>query len=188
MYFTVKCIFVIRISGFVLIFSLMGILHSCQSSRTSARSGDRVNSTKSYPLRVSFQPDYVEVQQTEFVALWDLDRHSQPRGGRINTSGDGYFLTLKNNTINADLPYYGQRYEFLGVYEEPRIRIKDKSLENVTYGRTADRKIVSLEFDVLQIAERFHVKLVIQHDKKAYLLIFSPHRQSIRYDGRVEVL
>ena len=175
-------------SGLVLAFGLIGLLHSCQPSQTSARSVDRIKTGKNYPLRVSFQPDYVVVQQTEYVALWNLDADSQPRGGRINTSGDGYFLTLKDNTVNADLPYYGQRYEFIGVYEEPRIRIKDKSLENITYGRTADRKVVSLEFDVLQIAERFHVKLVIQQDRKAYLLVFSPHRQSIRYEGKVEVL
>ena len=173
------------ISGFVLVFGLIGFLYSCQSARSSANSN---YTGKSYPLRVSFQADYVFVQQTESVALWNLDISSQPKRGRISTSGDGYFLTLLDNTVNANLPYYGQRYEFLGANDESDILFKDKFIENITYSRTADHNIVSLEFDVRQITERFHVQLVIQRNKKAYLLLSSPQRQSIQYEGRVKIL
>ena len=176
------------ISGFLLAFGLTGLLYSCQSAQSSAGSSDTSNTGKSYPLRVSFQADYAVVQQTESVALWSMDRSSQPKSGRINISGDGYFLTLLDNTVNADLPYYGQRYEFLGANDESDILFKDKFIENITYSRTADHNIVSLEFDVRQITERFHVQLVIQRNKKAYLLLSSPQRQSIQYEGRVKIL
>ena len=173
------------ISGFVLVFGLIGFLYSCQSARSSANSN---YTGKSYPLRVSFQADYVFVQATQQNAIWEVNSSSQPRSGRINTTGDGYFMTLLDNTVNANLPYYGQRYEFMGVNEEPVILLKDKSLENIKYGRTADHSVVTLEFDVRQKTERFHVQLVIQRNRKAFLLVSSPQRQSIRYDGRVEVL
>ncbi|HSR61734.1 MAG TPA: DUF4251 domain-containing protein [Robiginitalea sp.] len=176
------------ISAMLLVIGLAGSLLSCQSSQSAPGAADRSSAAKNYPLKVSFQADYVQMVATPVTALWNADSNSQHRGGRINIAGEGHSLTLRGNSVNADLPYYGQRDMFRGVYDEPTIIFKEKTLENITYGRTADRKIVMLEFDVRQNTERFHVQLVILRDKKAYLLLNSPQRQSIRYEGRVEVL
>lgn len=170
-----------------LAFGLMGILYSCDSMQSAGQASDGGNETKNYPLRVSFQADYVTIIPSRGVAIWDMDNSSQPRSGRMNTLGQGY-MTLRDHSVNADLPYYGQRDLFRDMYEQPDIILKDKTLQNITYVRSADHKIVALEFDVHQNTERFHVQLVIMPDKKAYLFLQSPQRQSIRYEGRVEVL
>ena len=168
---------------------LAGLSYSCQSSRTGTGLQDKkANTAKNYPLNVSFSADYVIVNPTQRVALWGADSFSQPRGGRMSTVGDGYFLTLKGNSINAELPYYGQRDLFRDPYESPDIILKDGALENIKYGRTADRKILALEFDVLRNTERFHVQLIIMSDRSAYLQVNSPQRQSIRYEGTVASL
>lgn len=170
-----------------LAFGFLGILNSCNTNQPVSQASDGGTGSKNYPLRVSFQVDYVTVTPTQRIAIWNMDNASQPRTGRLNTGGQGY-MTLRDHSVNADLPYYGQRDLFRDVYEQPDIILKDKTLQNVTYVRSADHRIMALEFDVHQNTERFHVQLVIMRDKKAYLLLQSPHRQSIRYEGRVEVL
>lgn len=97
-------------------------------------------------------------------------------------------MTLRDRSVNADLPYYGQRDLFRDVYEQPEIILKEKTLQNISYTRSSDQRTLALEFDVTHLTERFHFRLVIMPDKKAFLLLQSPHRQSIRYEGRVAVL
>ena len=166
---------------------LSGILISCQSAQSSIKTTDGSPGAKNYPLRISFMADYVTVISSQRVALWNLDNVSQPRTGRLSTGGQGY-MTLRDRSVNADLPYYGQRDLFRDVYEQPEIILKDKKLQNITYARSSDQRTLALEFDVALNTERFHFRLVIMQDKRAFLLLQSPHRQSIRYEGRVEAL
>ena len=172
---------------FILSIGLSGMLNSCQSAQSSAKTADESPGSKNYPLSVSFRADYVTVIASQRVALWNLDNASQPRTGRLSTGGQGY-MTLRDRSVNADLPYYGQRDLFRDVYEQPEIILKDKALQNVSYARSSDRRTLALEFDVMLNTERFHFRLVIMQDKRAFLLLQSPHRQSIRYEGRVEAL
>ncbi len=116
------------------------------------------------------------------------DGYLQNWGRQSNMQGQGYFMTLEGNTINADLPYFAPRDLFRDVYDEPGIVMDDKLIENITFVRSADNRIVSLEFDVRRLTERFHIRLVIMPDKRAILTLKSPQRQFVRYEGTVASL
>ena len=167
--------------------ALIGV-YSCQATQVAVNATNQDAAAKSYPLKINFQPEFVESlsQQGSITAgragIW------QPWDSGKNMGGDGYYMILSGNSVKADLPYYGQRDLFRDVYEKPGILIDNKTIENITYGRSADNKVVALEFDVQRLTERFHVRLVIMPDKRAVLFLSSPQRQAVRYEGTVASL
>lgn len=176
------------ISGLLAACALLVSATSCQAPQAAVKSTDQVVATKSYPLKIAFQADFAVPTPEQGAAMDNRAGFWQPGGTRINTQGQGYFLTLDGNSVNADLPYYGQRDLFRDMYGDLGITFDDKALENITYGRTSDNKVVALEFNVRRNSERFHVQLVIMPSKKAYLTLNSPQRKTIRYEGTVASL
>lgn len=176
------------ISGLLAACALLVGATSCQAPQAAVKSTDQVVATKSYPLKIAFQAEFSESVPPQGVVAAGSPGYLQNWGGRGNTQGQGYFMTLEGSTINADLPYYASRNLFRDVYEQPGIVLDDKRIENIEYVRSGDNRIVAIEFDVHQLTERFHVRLVIGPDKRAILILNSPQRQLVRYEGTVASL
>lgn len=167
--------------------ALMSVL-SCSAPNSIASYSEEIEASLEYPLRISFVADYtvplpVHGWATQYQAgFW-------PRSfGRIDNKGEGFYLTLEGNAINAVLPYYGQRDLFRSIHDTPGIVLTDKTLEKFSYQRSADHRILALEFQTRQHTERFELQLIILRNKKAYLSISSPQRRTVLYQGRVESL
>lgn len=101
---------------------------------------------------------------------------------RISLKGEGYFLRIKGDSIEAYLPYYGVRDNF-SEYGRPDGIDLDSELEDLKVDKKGS-KSYQMRFFARKKTERFQITLDLFPGGKSNLLIYSGQRDAIRYEGR----
>ena len=173
---------------------IIGILFFCLSCASSKQ--------KATPEQIQVLTDLVENQSMEFVADWafplatnSLNQLSnagllQPgsTAGRINLIGNVNYLKIKNDSISAYLPYFGER-QFGGAYNNDNTGIRFNSVpDNLTITKDEKSNGYSIAFDITRDTESFQVFLRLFPNKKGALNINSNQRHSIAYQGTIKSL
>jgi len=104
---------------------------------------------------------------------------------RIDVTGDGNFLKVSNNNVEADLPYFGER-RIGGNYGGTNSGIMfNKAPEDYHIKVNEKKKNVIVKFSANNLTENYTVILKVTLNNKAYISINSFHLNQISYDGSI---
>ncbi len=114
-----------------------------------------------------------------------LLRNTGNTSGRISLMGSGDHITFKNDTVYAELAYFGERrMAFSTDPKDNGIRFEGKP-ENYVVKENTKKKILNIEFEVKSNTEQYDVIIRVYPSKRATVYISSLYRTSIRYDGEI---
>ncbi|PKA96390.1 uncharacterized protein DUF4251 [Flavobacteriaceae bacterium MAR_2009_75] len=109
-------------------------------------------------------------------------------GSQINISGNGSFLKVTNDSVFADLPYFGER-QMGGGYNNEDSGIKFKGIAD-SWEETKDSKRGRYEFNfkIRNKIEIFQVYISVFKSGSASVQVTSSQRFPIRYGGVIKPL
>ena len=128
------------------------------------------------------------------VKQWAMDQQftiesdwAIPLGSsQINLIGNPNFLTVKNDTVSAYLPFFGERHsgnsldgggiEFEGVPKNYQMIYNQKKNSS------------TIKFTISEKSEQFDVTLILYDNQNANITVNSSQRDVMRYQGTVEAL
>jgi len=114
-----------------------------------------------------------------------LLRNTGNTAGRISLLGNGDYLTIKGDTVKAELAYFGERR--MGFSIDPRdngIHFEGKPSKYEVKENTK-KKTLNIEFETGSKTEQYNVVMRVYPSKHATVYISSINRTSIRYDGEI---
>lgn len=105
--------------------------------------------------------------------------------GRIDIAGSGAHLTIKKDSVVADLPYFGERH-MGGGYDPDNAGIKFEGVpEDYSLGPIKKGDGYSMEFHIRDGQETYRVSAQIYGSRMATISVASSHRNTIWYQGRL---
>lgn len=107
--------------------------------------------------------------------------------GRISLLGNANFITFKNDSIHAYLPFFGERQLSGGYNNDLSIKFEEGA-EELTYEPNKKNTSFELKFSGSDHTEKYRVFLTIFPNKTASVFITSSHRSPISYSGLISVL
>lgn len=142
----------------------------------------------------------VENKQFQLISQWAIPQSivatsqiqgmgltsSNGIGGRMEISGITNYLTLKNDSVYASLPYYGERRMSSGTGSIDQgifisgipnnLEIKQKGSAYILKFNINDSKVKN---------ERYDIQLKLNSNLYSTIDINSTHRSGIRYEGKI---
>ena len=105
---------------------------------------------------------------------------------RINIVGSTSYLEVKNDSVIAHLPYYGER-QFGGAYNQEDAGIRFEGIPKDLEIRYNEKKQhYNLKFDIAnEFGEGFNISGILYPNLRANFNIFSTKRNTISYSGFV---
>lgn len=134
------------------------------------------------PIELTDVYSWVEDGRFTFRADWATPM----RGERIVVAEIPNGLTVKNDSANAQLPFYGVRqvgYNF----NETGIRF-DGTMSEVSLKVSESRNALKYAFEIEEDGEVYQVLMTIFGNRTAYIDINSSERDSMAYQGQLEPL
>jgi hypothetical protein len=133
------------------------------------------NAETAYPMQT-----YAVMQVTNALL-----RNTGNAPGRISLTGNGDYITIKGDTVQAELAYFGE----VRIVSSMNSRDSGINFDGVpsTFDITENEKkqTLRLEFDIRAKTEPFSVIMQLYPNKRATVFINSINRTSIRYDGKL---
>ncbi len=184
-----------RLKTLVLTGMALGLLWSCGSTK-SAESITMKNqqfaalkelvATKSFVVAVeSAYPlqTYAVMQVTNALL-----QNTGNTGSRIPLIGNGNYIKIKGDTVQAELAYYGE----VRMVSSLNPRDSGINFEGVpsTFDVTENEKkqTIKLEFEIKSKSDLFSVIMQLYANKRAIVFINSMTRTSIRYEGKLNAI
>lgn len=181
-----------RLKTLVLTGMALGLLWSCGSTK-SAEAITMKNqqfaalkelvATKSFVVAVeSAYPlqTYAVMQVTNALL-----QNTGNTGSRIPLIGNGNYIKIKGDTVQAELAYYGE----VRMVSSLNPRDSGINFEGVpsTFDVTENEKkqTIKLEFEIKSKSDQFSVIMQLYANKRAIVFINSMTRTSIRYEGKL---
>ena len=142
---------------------------SCSANRSTSASNDEL---KAYVSKVVADKDFKIVVNTAF-----------PIGAQAIPLSSPYSLTIKGDSVNSYLPFFGQ------AYRVPYIGSVGLNFEgvmtdyNVMKGRNGDTVV---KFKLTSPEDRHDYTIEIWNNGVSSIHVYSQNRQSISFEGRLE--
>jgi hypothetical protein len=143
--------------------------------------------------------NWLHEKQFEFEAEWATPLASNElnqlapqllpqgsNGARVNLIGTPNYLRIKNDTVSADLPYFG-------IMRFPRNPSNTNNSGVFFNGTPKDyeqkfnekKRQTTISFDIKDDTESYQVFITVYSNKSARVSINSSHRNTISYDGDI---
>ena len=138
--------------------------------------------TKSYTIEVNTAYPMQTYAVTRVTNA--LLQNTGNSASRINVNGN--FIEVKNDSIKGVLSYFGE-VRTVNSYNPRDGGINFEGLPT-TYEVTENEKkqTLNIEFDIKNKIEPYNVIIQLYPDKSATVIVNSPYRTSIRYDGTLK--
>ena len=107
--------------------------------------------------------------------------------GRIDLQGDGSFLRINGDSIQSNLPFFGERQSNIG-YGTDDAGIKfEGTLKDYQSVWNEKKQRYDIRFNAKSKSEQFNVYLTIYPNLRTTLNLNGTARTSIAYSGRVDL-
>lgn len=175
-----KILFIIVL---ISVFSGCGTANSRDTSRNSTilkemveNKSFEIKSKRAYPLMTS------AMQQLGNAGLFG----NGSTAGNIDIAAHGNFLRMKNDSVMANLPFYGERHMGGGYTNSSGIEFKGvpNNLQ-ITKGK---KNAYEIRFDINDSnsnTENYQVYIKLTPNLTSNIMIISSHRNSIQFTGNV---
>ena len=176
-----------------LAFILSGSLWSCKTNsiaKIEAKAQDMallesLQTQDDYRVEIEVVYPFTSAATTQASNL--LLRNTGDTANRIDVRGDGNFIEIKNDSVKAYLPFFGEQRLSAGDYGGTDLSIQiEESLKD--FSKQINTKKGKLELDFMahqkgQQNEKYEVNLDIYPNKTVNVNITPVYRTFIRYSG-----
>ena len=100
----------------------------------------------------------------------------------INLANNQNFLTIKNDSIKMDLPFFGER-EIISNYGADNSLVFNGVPKKYKVDFNNQKNSYLIKCNLSNRNEVFQLSLILYASKKAHLTVNSSNRSTIRYDG-----
>jgi len=107
---------------------------------------------------------------------------------QISLVGNSNYLTIKGDSIQAQLPYFGERQLAATYGSQNAGIILDGIISDLTIQYNEKKNSHELRFQANQETETYQINMSIFPNKYTYMNINSTHRNTIAYRGEVKLL
>jgi hypothetical protein len=171
---------------YMLLFLLMVSL-GCASNPKPKYSEAELESLNTAVTQKSFEVDARWARPMPDPALTSIANAGLvPQGStvnRINITGTSSYLRVKNDSVVADLPYYGER-QMGGTYNPIKGGVHFKGLaKDFSMEPTKKDSGVAVKFSVNEGPENYQVHIQLYPSGTSNISVVSSHRTPIWYDG-----
>ncbi len=177
------------IMKFISILLFIIILFISCASTTSVITEQQLQKTEELINRKSFKISCDRAYPMVTNALMQLQNAGlfpfNSTAGMVDITGTSSYITFKNDSIDAELPYFGER-QFGGVYNSRNIGVafKDEFKDyKITKFKDKQIKISFIVNDRYNTVESYNVDIYVYPSLKARITINSTHRRMIEYRG-----
>ena len=171
----------------ILIF--MGLLISCSSTKEqmTAKESTELETIlmgKDFSFEATFAFPRVTNSMAQLANAGLLAPGSN--AARINLMGSANYMTFQNDTIQASLPYFGER-QLVSTYGNRNVGIEfDGPAENLVIEMDKKGSSYLVQFSGQSSTESYRVIMNVYPNKTAYVTITSSHRFPIGYSGFIK--
>lgn len=106
---------------------------------------------------------------------------------RIDLGGDGYFITVKGDSVSANLPYYGER-QMGGGYGSENGIVFDGITQDLRIEKDAVKQNYELNFSIAAGSESLFIHILVGNKGTSSTTVRSSQRNRIRYAGGIKKL
>jgi len=178
----------------ILVMALL-LFWSCSSTKNDIANNSKTNQFIQLKELIASRSFKFKAETAYPVQTYDmmqvtnaLLRNTGNTAGRISLMGNDDYITIKGDSVQAELAYFGERRmgfntdpQDIGVHFEGKPKTYDV-IENTK------KKTFNIEFETRWKTEQYDVTLLVYPSKNATVFISSTNRTSIRYDGKIEKL
>ncbi len=184
-----------RWTSFVLLGMVVGLLWSCggtKSAESIALKNRQYEELKILVATKSFVFNAETAYPMQTYAVMQVNnallRNTGNSAGRISLTGNGDYVKIKGDTVQASLAYFGEVRIVTSI--DPRDAGINFDGKPYSYEVTANEKkqTITVAFDVKENTEQFSVIMQLYPNKRITVFINSVNRASIRYDGKLKEL
>lgn len=122
--------------------------------------------------------DLINSNNYEFEGSWARSQ----RGRRIDLIGNPNYIRIKNDSVFAYLPFFGERFSGGGYDGTGAIEV-GTSLKNYRVKFNDKKKRIEVEFSANYGTESYDFSLTIFGNKNGNVYVSSNQRSSMNYDG-----
>lgn len=185
----------LRILSFGLSFVILGV--SCKSAETKQQRAEALASLEEVLTEKNYRVDVSSVLPFNSAATQQvLNELLRYRFGdnpsRINVAGQGYFVSSKDSTMQAYLPYFGEQRMVGGHYGRTDQGIKfDTAPMNYKMYKHKRKDAFVIKYTVkdnIDNLETYDVIMTIFPSENVDIMINSSHRMNINYRGTLELI
>ncbi|MGB5555494.1 MAG: DUF4251 domain-containing protein [Flavobacteriaceae bacterium] len=106
---------------------------------------------------------------------------------RINLLGNGNYLSMKGDSVQANLPYFGERQMGGGYGDNAGIKFNGVA-KNLEIQKIEQKQAYQIDFSISEGSETYTVRMNLLANLKARIRVLSTQRRSIGYEGTVKSL
>ncbi len=174
---------------------VLGLLWSCggtKSAEAIALKNRQFEELKTLVATKSFVFNAETAYPMQTYAVMHVNnallRNTGNSAGRISLTGNGDFIKVNGDTVQATLAYFGEVRIVTSL--DPRDAGINFDGEPYSYEVTANEKkqTVKVAFEVKESTEQFSVIMQLYPNKRVTVFINTVNRASIRYDGQLKEL
>ena len=174
---------------------VLGLLWSCggtKSAEAIALKNRQFEELKTLVATKSFVFNAETAYPMQTYAVMQVNnallRNTGNSAGRISLTGNGDFIRVNGDTVQATLAYFGEVRIVTSL--DPRDAGINFDGEPYSYEVTANEKkqTVKVAFEVKESTEQFSVIMQLYPNKRVTVFINTVNRASIRYDGQLKEL
>jgi hypothetical protein len=165
---------------FLLFIGFFSILYGCKTTATLAE----INELKEVVAKNNFEFSANSANPVAFANVRGLQNLLPPGSSlnNINLAATPNYLRISKDSIQFDLPYYGER-QIAGGYND-NIGLQFDGLVDKSEKKFNDKKIsFEMEYSVKIKTESLKLNLTLYANNVSKLFVTSSHRTSISYDG-----
>ncbi|NMA75226.1 MAG: DUF4251 domain-containing protein [Bacteroidales bacterium] len=153
-----------KISAVILLFSLLILPFHLKAQSENELSFKDILNSKQYTIEV---------------------RSAYPQTGRYINLTSNYSLTIKNDTIDSYLPYFGRAYSI--PYGGGEGLIFQSKIKNYTIEKEKD-DYISIKIETMTPEDNYTYFISVYDNMYASISVYMNKRNSIRFQGELEAL
>lgn len=181
-----------RLKNTVLLGMVLGLFWSCggtKSAESIALKNRQFEALKTLVATKSFvfnaETAYPMQSYDVLRVTSALLRNTGNTAGRISLIGNGDYITVKGDTVQAELAYFGE-VRIAGSMNPRDSGINFNGVPSTFDVSENDKKqMLRLEFNIKEKIEPYEVIMHLYPNKHATVFINCMNRTSIRYDGKL---
>ena len=175
---------------FIVVLIIIGLIQACVSSSVVATEEQKAKlelmmNDKSFNIesQVAYPMSSSGMNAVSNLNLLPIGSSAS----RIDISMTANHIKFLKDSIDINLPYYGERQIGSGYSEKQGIYVQGKP-KDVTIAYNKNKKIYRIKFDAQNNTEFFNFDISIYSNLSTSVRINSSDRSSIRFDGLIKVI
>lgn len=168
-----------------ILFTISFIMLSCGSAKTSFSNPELKQQLADKQFKVEFIRAYPQTSTSFNQAYNYIMRGTGQSAQAINLISQTSYIKIKGDSIQADLPFYGERY-MGGNYSDAQGIHIDGLMSN--YSETLKKQAVVIRFEAGEAEnsiEHYQIILRVFENKRVEATVQSTQRSNISYSGKI---